>query len=250
MAIPLEKVEEMGGLALVCKFAALLTLSMPVLFLTGASGALGFAIRHLFLEKGWSVAGFDHTASPFEAPNYKAFIINATDECSVLTGFEAAARALGKPDLVVSTVGGVKSWKTIRETPVEDARFLIELNYISAFLAIKCGTELMADTGGSIVLIGADTALRPGPKKGAYSASKAAVIHLTHVAAEEGKEIGVAVNCIVPHTIHTRDNESWGDPKDFEKWTDPSAIAETCLFLGSSAGKQLNGAILRMPNKM
>ncbi len=250
MAIPREKVEEMTSLALVCKFAEILTLSMPVLFLTGASGALGSAIRQLFLEKGWLVAGFDHAESKHEASGYQGFLINATDECSVMTGFEAAAMALGKPDLVVSTVGGVKSWKTIRETPIEDARFLIELNYVSAFLAIKCGTELMSESGGGIVLIGADTALRPGPKKGAYSASKAAVIHLTQVAAEEGKEIGVSVNCIVPHTIHTKDNEAWGKPEDFEKWTDPLAIAEMCLFLGSSAGRQVNGAILRMPNKM
>jgi NAD(P)-dependent dehydrogenase (short-subunit alcohol dehydrogenase family) len=157
MAIPREKVEEMTSLALVCKFVALLTLSMPVLFLTGASGALGSSIRQLFLAKGWAVAGFDHAESKFEAFSYRAFLINATDECSVMTGFEAAAMALGKPDLVVSTVGGVKSWKTIRETPVEDARFLIELNYVSAFLALKCGTELMSESGGGIVLIGADT---------------------------------------------------------------------------------------------
>jgi NAD(P)-dependent dehydrogenase (short-subunit alcohol dehydrogenase family) len=223
---------------------------MSVLFLTGASGALGSAIRSLFLEKGWQVAGFDHVDSGFTGEGYKGFTLNATDECSVMTDFEAAAMAFGKPDLVVSTVGGVKSWKTIRETPVEDVRFLIELNYISAFLAVKCATELMSESGGSIVLIGADTALRPGPKKGAYSASKAAVIHLTQVAAEEGKEIGVSVNCIVPHTIHTQDNESWGKPEDFDKWTDPGAIAEMCLFLGSEAGRQVNGAILRMPNKM
>lgn len=233
-----------------CKFAPLLTLSMPVLFLTGASGALGSSIRSLFLEKGWSVAGFDHKDSGFTASNFKTFVVNMTDECSVMTEFEAAAMAFGKPDLVVSTVGGVKSWKTIRETPVEDVRFLIELNYVSAFLAIKCGTELMAESGGAIVLIGADAALKPGPRKGAYAASKAAVIHLTQVAAEEGKDLGISVNCIVPHTIHTRDNESWGDPKDFLKWTEPAAIAGMCFFLGSEAGRQVNGAILRMPNKM
>lgn len=223
---------------------------MPVLFLTGASGALGSVIRQVFLERGWSVAGFSHAQETFEAQGYHGFLINATDECSVLTGFEAAAIAVGKPDLVVSTVGGVRSWKSVRETPIEDVRFLMELNYVSAFLAIKCGTELMAESGGAIVLIGADTALKPGPKKGAYSASKAAVIHLTQVAAEEGKDLCVAVNCIVPHTIHTKDNESWGKPEDFDKWTDPSAIAEMCLFLGSEAGRQVNGAILRMPNKM
>ena len=223
---------------------------MPVLFLTGASGALGSVIRQVFLERGWSVAGFSHAQETFEAQGYHGFLINATDECSVLTAFEAAAIAVGKPDLVVSTVGGVRSWKSVRETPIEDVRFLMELNYVSAFLAIKCGTELMAESGGAIVLIGADTALKPGPKKGAYSASKAAVIQLTQVAAEEGKDLCVAVNCIVPHTIHTKDNESWGKPEDFDKWTDPSAIAEMCLFLGSEAGRQVNGAILRMPNKM
>jgi len=232
------------------KFARLLTTPMPVLFLTGANGALGSSIRQLFLERGWLVAGFTHAEEGIEADRYRGFQMNATDETSVMSAFEAAAMSIGKPDLVVSTVGGVRSWKTIRDTPLDDARFLIELNYLSAFLSIKIGTCLMEETGGAIVLIGADTALKPGPKRGAYSASKAAVIHLTEVAAEEGKELRISVNCIVPHTIHTKDNESWGEPADFEKWTDPKAIAEMCIFLASPAGRQVNGAILRMPNRM
>lgn len=223
---------------------------MPILFLTGASGALGSVTRSLFLEKGWSVAGFSHSQDTFQSDEYHGFTMNATDETSVMTAFQDACIHLGRPDLIISTVGGVKSWKTIRDTPAEDARYLLELNYVSAFLSVKFGMEVMEESGGAIVLIGADTALKPGPKRGAYSSSKAAVIHLMQVAAEEGKEIGVSVNCVVPNTLKTKDNEEWGTPEQIATWTDPSAIAETCLFLSSPAGRQINGAILRIPNRV
>lgn len=223
---------------------------MPVLFLTGASGALGSITKSIFLEQGWSVAGFTHISDTFQAEGYRGFIMNATDETSVMTAFQAASMGVGKPDLIISTVGGIRSWKTIRDTPAEDVRYLLELNYVSAFLSVKFGMELMEESGGAIVLIGADTALKPGPKRAAYSSSKAAVIHLTQAAAEEGKEIGVSVNCVVPNTLKTKDNESWGKPEQIATWTDPSAIAETCMFLASPAGRQINGAILRIPNRV
>lgn len=223
---------------------------MSVLFLSGAGGALGSAIRALFLEKGWSVVGFNHADDGYTNSDYLGLVINATDECSVMTAFESAAMAVGKPDLVISTVGGIRAFKSIRETPIEDVRSLMELNYVSAFLAIKCGSELMAEMGGAIVLIGAETGLKPGPDRGAYSASKAAVVHLTQVAAEEGKSLGISVNCIAPHTLRTPANEEWGTPEEIAKWTDPQSIAEACLFLCSDAGRQVNGAIIRMPNKM
>jgi NAD(P)-dependent dehydrogenase (short-subunit alcohol dehydrogenase family) len=223
---------------------------MSVLFLTGASGALGSSIRSVFLERGWALAGFTHETEAFQHDQYKSFVMDASSEDSTSTAFDQAVKVVGTPDLIVGTVGGVRSWKTIQETSFEDAEALIRLNYMTGFLTIKHGIRVMEGNGGSIVLIGADTALKPGPRRGAYSSSKAALLHLTQVAAEEGKEIGVCVNCLVPNIIRTAANEEWGTPEEIEKWTNPWAIAETCLFLASSAGRQINGAILRIPNKV
>ena len=103
---------------------------------------------------------------------------------------------------------------------------------------------------GSIVTMGAETALKPDPKKAAYVAAKAAVIAFTQTIALETKEYGVNANCIVPTVIHTKANESWGAAEDIPRWTKPEDIAALCLFLASDEGKAVNGAVLRVPNKM
>ena len=44
---------------------------MPVVFLTGSSGALESPIRLKYLEDGWSVAGFAHEEDGFTHERYR-----------------------------------------------------------------------------------------------------------------------------------------------------------------------------------
>jgi NAD(P)-dependent dehydrogenase (short-subunit alcohol dehydrogenase family) len=133
--------------------------------------------------------------------------------------------------------------------PIEDFRFLFELNLASFFISAKQAMLLMPGAG-TIISIGAEPALSPSAKKGGYVAAKAGVIALTSVIAEEGKAVGINANCIVPTVIHTKANEEWGTPDEIPKWTKPEDIAAMCLFLSSEAGKAVNGAVIRMPNRM
>src|SRR5438093_1300347 len=110
---------------------------MSTLFLTGSTGALGSAIRENYLAEGWSVAGFSHKDDGFTHERYRFWAMDATDEASVEQAFKNAARDLGAPRVTVATVGGVKSWKPIAETPIEDFRFLFELNLLSFFISAK-----------------------------------------------------------------------------------------------------------------
>jgi NAD(P)-dependent dehydrogenase (short-subunit alcohol dehydrogenase family) len=222
---------------------------MAVLFLTGSTGALGSAIRKTYLDNGWSVAGFSHEDDGFTDENYRFWAVDATNESSIEQAFSDAVQQLGSPRALVATIGGVKPWKSVSEMPIEDFRFLFELNLASFFIASKQATRLMKEDG-TIISIGAEPALSPSAKKGGYVAAKAGVIALTRVIAEEGKAMGITANCIVPTTIHTKANEEWGTPEEIPKWTKTEDIAAMCFFLSSEAGKAVNGAVIRMPNRM
>lgn len=107
---------------------------------------------------------------------------------------------------------------------------------------------MRANNSGSIITIGAETALKPEPKRAIYVTAKAAVISMTQALALETKEYGVNTNCLVPTVIHTKANEEWGAPEDIPKWTEPTDIASLCFYLSSDAGKAVNGAVIRIPN--
>ncbi len=221
---------------------------MPTLYLTGSSGALASVIRSLYLEREWSVVGFDRTNDGFQ---HRDFEFIETDMLDVDSVAEAFSKANKMPRALIATVGGVKPWSTVEEIVPEDFDFVVRLNLHSAFYAVRAALPLMYVAGvGSIVTIGAETGLRPEPKKAAYVAAKAGVIAFTMSVAEEGKLRGVNANVIVPTVIHTKANESWGSPEDIAKWTPPESIAEAVFFLTSEPGKAINGAVIRMPNKM
>ncbi len=222
---------------------------MSVLFLTGSTGALGTSVRNLFLEAGWSVAGFSRKSDNFEHPSYRYYSVNMVNEADAEKAFTAACLDIGPPNMLIATIGGVRPWKQVKEMPAEDFRYLFELNLMSFFVAGKLAMKLMA-SGGSIISIGAESALQPTANKAGYIAAKAGVVALTRVLAEEGKWVGINANCIVPTVIRTPANEQWGDPNDIAKWTEPKDIASMCLFLSSDAGKAVNGATIRMTNRL
>jgi len=224
---------------------------MSTLYLTGSSGGLGLVIRQYYLDRGWNVVGFDLSGDDYEHSNYLFIAFDSADERSVESAFAQAAGRFGVPRALIATIGGIKPWASIENVDISDFQFVLQLNLTSAFIAIKQAVKLMkpADVG-SIVTIGAETALRHEQKKSAYVAAKAAVIALTQEVALETKEYGVNTNCIVPTVIHTKANEEWGTPDEMKRWTAPDDIAALCYHLTSDSGKAINGAVIRIPNRM
>jgi len=224
---------------------------MNTLFLTGSSGGLGSVTRNYFLKREWNVVGMDAFDDGFSDPHFLFQKIDSANEVSVEKAFKIGAEKFGAPRLLFATIGGLKPWAPHEEISIEDFRFVMDLNIIATFTCVKQATKLMKPLGtGSIVTMGAETALKPESNKAAYVTAKAAVISFTQTIALETKEYGVNANCIVPTVIHTKANESWGALEDIPKWTNPEDIAALCLFLASDEGNAINGTILRVPNKM
>lgn len=224
---------------------------MNTLFLTGSSGGLGRSIREHYLERGWNVAGFDAHDDGFAHEHLGFAQIDSISETSVRTAFTTLSGRFGAPTQLIATIGGLRPWVDFEQMSFDDFSFVMNLNMTSTFVCTKEAVALMRPIGrGSIITIGAETALHPETRKAAYVAAKAAVIAFTQTIALETKEYGITANCIVPTVLHTKANESWGTPSEIPRWTKPEDIAALCEFLAGGPGAAINGSVLRVPNRM
>ena len=67
-------------------------------------------------------------------------------------------------------------------------------------------------------------------------------MRLTESLADELKQAGVNVNCVLPGTIDTPQNREDRPSADHGKWVETGAIADVILFLASDAARAVNGA--------
>jgi NAD(P)-dependent dehydrogenase (short-subunit alcohol dehydrogenase family) len=102
---------------------------------------------------------------------------------------------------------------------------------------------------GKIIHLSARAAVKGGGNMAAYSAAKMAVVRLTEGMAEEVKNAGVNVNCILPGTIDTPQNRADRPDADFSQWVQPEALADVIMFLASDAARAIHGAAIPVYGK-
>jgi rhamnulose-1-phosphate aldolase/alcohol dehydrogenase len=176
--------------------------------ITGAAGGIGSAVARALVAEGACVVAtdLDLTGASAVASELGEVAIaasaNVLDEASVVDAYREAVLEFGGIDIVVSNAGIASS------APIEDTS--LELwdrnNDILArgyFLVAREAARVLRaqGTGGSIVFIGSKNALAPGKNAAAYSAAKAASLHLARCLAEELGGDGIRVNTVNPDAI-------------------------------------------------
>ena len=78
----------------------------------------------------------------------------------------------------------------------------------------------------------------------AYSVSKAGVLHLVNMAADEVRGTGITVNCVVPSIIDTPANRAAMPNSDHDKWPKIPDIARSYLYLADPGSGLVNGSAL------
>ena len=98
---------------------------------------------------------------------------------------------------------------------------------VPVMLEAGAGKVINVGAGAGQAGAGADGRLQRHPKS--------VVIRLTEAMAEELKEQGINVNCVLPSIIDTERNRSDMPDADFSRWVTPEAMAEVIGFsrLGS-----------------
>src|ERR1051326_1106144 len=175
---------------------------------TGGTRGIGAEIARAFLRAGAQVLVCGRTAPDDGGPvaggraaRFTRADVRDPDQARKL--IDAAVARYGRLDVLVSNAGGAPSAAAATASPRFHAK-VIELNLIAPFHVAQSANAVMqgqAD-GGSIIMIGSVSGVRPSPGTAAYGAAKAGLHHLaTSLAVEWAPK--VRVNTVVPGPVAT-----------------------------------------------
>jgi rhamnulose-1-phosphate aldolase/alcohol dehydrogenase len=184
-----------------------------VLLVTGAAGGIGSAVCRRLARDGAHVIladidlpGAERVANEINEQVGKgravAVSMNVTDEASVRAAFAEAALAFGGIDGTVNNAG-LASSAPITETSLAEWNKNWSVLATGYFLVAREAFRLLQDQqrGGQLVFVASKNALVAGKNAAAYSAAKAAEVHLARCLAEEGGQFGIRVNTVNPDAV-------------------------------------------------
>lgn len=231
---------------------------------TGAGSGLGRATALRLASEGAAVAAFDIAGDAAEKTaaevaekggTAKAFRVDVSDPDSVRAGVEAAAKEVGRPQVVVNCAG-IGKFAHSHEMPFADWQRILGVNLTGTFLVCQAALPHLLDGGGVIVNIASNAGIKAQPYSAAYCASKAGVVHLTKCLADEYLTRGVRVNAIAPGGIETPLQEAFMEMPEGVSWKEfrkvmsplgnstPDEIAGVVLFVASDDARYMTGAVV------
>ena len=217
-----------------------MALASKRIVITGGAGILGQGVARVAQSQGADVILLDVVASSQNLIG-ELIQVDLADAASLHRSFEQ----LGDFDVLANIAGGFAMGPAVYETEDElwDAMFSINVTTLRRVLN-EAVPRLLAKGSGSVINVGAMSALRGEPNMGAYLASKSVVMRLTESLSEEVKGAGVNVNAVLPTIIDTPRNRADMPCADPSAWVDPLDLGEVICFLGSDAAKAVHGALV------
>ena len=231
--------------------------------LTGASRGIGRAIALRFAQAGARVVvssrklGNVQTVSDEihesggEALPIQAHVGRPEDVTGLM---QHAIDTFGHLDIAVNNAATNPHFGPLLEADEGQWEKILDTNVKGSFRVCKAVVpHLTASGGGKIINIASIAGLRPSPGMGVYSVSKASMIMLTQVLAQELGPNNIQVNAIAPSVIKTRFSQIlWQMPQFAEpilnrlplsRFGEPEDVAGLALFLASAASDYVTGSV-------
>lgn len=230
-------------------------LSGRIAIVTGGAGTLGRATNRVLLDAGATVVTTDTHARgmhdlaaslPDELrTRFGTVEADVATEDGAAVVVKHAIDAHRGLDILVNIVGGYAGGPTVSETDFATWQQQWTLNATTAFVMTRAAIPAMQERGrGRIINISSRVARTAPAGLGAYAVSKAAVITLTEVLANETRDQGITVNAILPSVIDTPANRTAMPDADFSAWVRPEQIGAVIRFLAADESGIISGAAI------
>ena len=218
-----------------------------VALVTGANGGLGTSVTKALLDAGFSVVGLAPKidVSDFDHPHFTALPARLDSLDAATKAVQTVIAHFEKIDVLVHLVGGFAGGSAVADTDDDTVQRMFDMNVNTTFHILRAVIPQMRKAGsGRIVAIGSRAAEEPGPKVGAYSASKAAVVSLMKTVALENKDLRITANVILPGTMDTPANRTAMPKADTSQWVQTESVASLIVWLTGDGGKDVTGAAI------
>ncbi|MDQ1383662.1 MAG: meso-butanediol dehydrogenase / (S,S)-butanediol dehydrogenase / diacetyl reductase [Actinomycetota bacterium] len=235
-----------------------------VAVVTGAGSGLGHATARQLANEGALIACFDIAVDAAEKTaaeigegggTARAYRVDVSDPDSVKHAMASASADLGRPQVVVNSAG-IGKFSHTHEVPFADWQRIIGVNLTGTFLVCQAALPHLMDGGGCIVNIASNAGIKSQPFSAAYCSSKAGVVHLTRVIADEYLRKGVRANCVAPGGMETPLQEAFMEFPEGVDWkvmrkvisplgnSQPEEIANVVAFIASDECRYMTGSIV------
>ncbi len=236
-------------------------LAGKIAIITGAASGIGRASALRFAAEGAKLVLGDRSEAVHETASIiggdvTAVQIDAGLEADVVQLVAAAKDNYGGLDIAFANAGIIGDMGGIFDIDPLLWAELLRINLIGPALMVKhAGKEIVEQgRGGAILLTASVAGLNSGAGPMAYSASKAGVINLAKVAAQQLSTSGVRVNAICPGLTETgmtkptfdyaKDKgvtHKLGQLNPLRRAAQPEELANVALFLVSDQASYVNG---------
>ena len=239
-------------------------LENKVAIITGSSRGIGKAIALAYAKEGAKVILASRKQEQLDAAAEEIRTLGAeVTAIATNTGYEEQCQALvnqviekySRVDILVNNAATNPHFGHILDAEAWHWEKTFNVNINGYFWMSKAVIENMQQNGGGkIVNMASVAGIDPGPMMGVYSISKAAVIMMTKVLAQELGGSNIQVNAIAPGIIKTKFAQAlWDNPMLSKVYTDrtpagrigtPEEITGAAVYLASADSSYQSGTTL------
>lgn len=225
--------------------------SSKTVLVTGAAGNLGQAVATLFFECGANLVLLGRQREKLDVlyqgntEQRLLLAVDLLDQDAVQAAIEAAEKQFGRIDVLCNLAGGFSMGKQVHTAQQSDWDAMMDINVHTLLNMVRAVVPRMLQSGGgSIVNVGAQSALEGAAQMGPYGVAKSAVIRLTESMSKELRGQNIRVNCVLPSIIDTPENRAAMPHANPAQWVAPRDLAQVVAFLASDAARAVHGVAL------
>lgn len=235
-----------------------------IALITGASRGIGAAIAHCYAAVGATVVlasrkvdGVESIAATIRAAGGKAHAhaVHTGDDAAIAELVQETLARFGTINILVNNAATSPYFGPLMNAEPSHWQKTFDVNVMGYWrMAQACVPAMRAAGGGKIINVASIAGLRGQAGMGIYSVSKAAVLMLTQVLAEELAPDNIQVNALAPGYVRTRFSQAiWDDPARYAelvqqipqgRLAETSELTGMALYLASPASSFTTGATL------